>query len=1634
MIDQATGVSANKVRHMTEANELRNPNKPEPPAEQHKGITDILGDAVHSALYTAVQEPVSGVTQIVDEFAGTKFLPKVQFLDAPVQAKFGTADWHAQQVGSAVGMLLPFMVVGKGVRGVLGTSAEEASLMSRKAAFGMSMKEAGLTGFAYDALLKPSDTNHTGGVGGFLLDRGTQGAIGAGTFMTLTGSSIGLRSLGGAAVEKSAFLPLLKNPIVNGVLSGVPAGLFTAEAHSLAKTGHLASGEEVGQSVYGMSLIGGGFGAMHSFTAPRENGAPSRYDAMKSAIQDGLKTPEANAKLGLSLRGGDGEESVSPPPKPDGVDPAKVEQAKVDPPATPDATPEIANPTGETVPPATDLSSGELSAGLEALAAKWGARLEPEGGKGKGKGSKGKGSKVVEPTEGDAVEPPPVETGAAPTIDMLPKGDKPPVIVNAELRDATADSAIPPESRTESSDATAAAGKRRITIPEVDTARHADLIEGAKQLNSVLKLEDASKAAEDRAIMAETRARDPLASTTLTDAAKQAREEAVQAKKDYEEQRQKFTEYVETNGQGLQKHLETVAEQLKYPEKALELVKHDFAVKEGRDLLTTASADGATYEQQAAFDQFVRERGQSVRPELDRIAEEQKNSDVARALVDRAFEPRQINVQVEDVGQQAAMNVGARILTADGGIDTAALKKFADDYGPAMEKHMLTAADQLGFGVDAKIKIGEAYHGEAFRQGVELLQRTPLDVDAFKQFAENDGKALEKQMWQTAIDLGLDSTTQLQVFEAYRGVQSWVPIDDANGDPIYRQKVDSAGKLEFDAEGKPVYETTKDGQPIREAVAVDPAKEEQFRKVVQILEIVSKDPNSPPSYMEVVRQALKSPDSEGLSEALDWYATRSGNERLQALLREGNFPTENWEVSGKPGTIPMADLFPATTEGNAAKARVQDFSDILESLKTASPEELAEKRYDVMDWLRRNPELHDAARRIGENTNSSRVAGVLDTYFGTENLKSFIAAKDKYEKVAAEITPEMVARMQQPGADLFWELAPKPPETPRMWGGNENISESKHALRTRQLEDGSVVAEFNPDRNPDRVAKVTDEPSGQRTVEYADGSRFIQRPDGIDIDQMPDGSWKASFPNGNYLIEYAQSAKTDIDKIVYENGKATTLYRDGKIEHAGVENQTAWKNIDGTVAEPKPAEVADKPDGPLGPNVRSRAEVADLVSKLGSSDYSEARTAAINLKNSFGQMTDTQFVQWLNFALGTHPDTFSGSGRQLPNLVDLHLLQGGQVLLENNVQRMLRGGDTLAEQQSPEGQARAFEGRNIIRQFLDAPEGRPNTLQYPAWLVKENMLPPESWPQNVRKDVRVRFTPDKLPPEVADYLANNPEKAPKPKVEIGADGQPKPARPPREFTLPSDTLPSRLRTMSDVLQFAPKDIQAKLLSLGAADARAVNDIMQVVKPPKEMRDRQPAEFTELLQLTVPQARDIYTVKLLIQAIRDANWAQQKNPSAYEANHDIATKAALQLMPDSPAAQARVLELVNGLSSGDIRVPFLPKGESLPEVTKPTVGGHNGKIEREAGLRPGEEAPLDDPRGEVYPMDEAPVDEFPDPVNDGAGGANLPPSEFTLDDWTGTRESDPAFDGFENANEANNALDTGMVDPTDEHGL
>ncbi|HEY9676839.1 MAG TPA: hypothetical protein V6C76_02470 [Drouetiella sp.] len=1474
---------------MVEANGLREQDK-QPPAE-HKSTSDILSDAVHSALYSAVQEPVTGLTQIYDAFKGngSNVASKVQFMEAPKAAQFGTADWHAQQIGSAVGMLAPFMLMHKGVKGTLGaagfgveragmtgiTAAEDMSLLAKRTSFGMNMAEAGITGFGYDAFLRPSDSNHTGDLSQFLADRGTQGTIGAATFMTMTGAGLGLNRLAGSSMlEKSALVPILKNPITSGVLSGVPAAFVSTESHSLVKTGELASSTELAQSVYQMSLIGGGFGAVHALAGPGEAGAPSKIEQFKDKVKSNLN-PEVRPREGLALLSGD--DTVGPKDEPGGKKPF-------------DGDP-------------------DTEKGLEDITSKWKGRADAPS-------SETPVDKPAEKTDTPPVVDAPVDKPVS-TLDML-NGSRTEAsgIINPALRDATTDSAAKVEN-TEAADTTAP--KRKVEIPEVAVERAEDLKTGVVALHNVLKSQEAAKSAADGAFLAEAKAQEPLATDDVVQLATQARERATQLKQEAEQKRQAFTDFVNEKGDGLRTHLEDVAKQLKYPERAREIVTRDFTVKEGKQLLSAATADGATPESRAAFEQFVREKGgDKIRPELEKLAAEEKNADVAKALLEKAFAPRAVSITVEDVGQQAAMNVGAQILTREGGPDQAALNKFAKDYGPAMEKHMRSAADQLGFGVDAKLQIAEAYHGPELRQGVDLLKANPLDPVALKEFTEGAGKALEQPMAQAALDLGLTPEAQLKVREAYRGQEEWVRVGDSE-----------------------------------EYVPVDPARAKDFRTGIALMEQTHAN-NAPGYYIDIMRNWIKSPDNADLVKPMRDYAELSNDPHIQAFMREMEFPTENMTVTGKPSVIQVSEeLGSGTPEAFERRNRFNDFLELTDALKNAPDAELANNRQQLFNWLNRNDDVYDAAVAFAKQSADSRVVSALDSYFGTNNMKEFIEAKAKHDKVSDEITPDLIQRLQKPGAELFWELAPEAVDPPRMWGGNKNISESRQAKTVTTDGEGNVIAEFNAARHPQGVAKVTDAPDGTRTVEYGDGAKFIQLPQGYDMDVKPDGSWMAKFSNGNYIIENAEGP---ISKIVYENGAETTLYRNGEVRRTSVDDQTASKWLDGTklgAEDARPEEQGDAAADPAKPakdGVLTRDQVSALTEKLSSSDYSEASTAAILLKNGFGKMTDTQFVQWLNFALGSHPDAFSRTPRQLPNWPDLHMRADGQVFLEDNVQELLRGGKTPAEQQSQEGRDRAYEGRTLVRNFLDAPEDRPSTLQYPAWLVKANNLPPESLPRTVLRDIRARFSADKLPPDVAQYLEANPEKPSK-----GRDGK---VRGP--FQLSNDDLPTRMKALSDTLQYAPKDIQQKLLQLGSEDARALRDVLSAVTPPRGPRDRaQPAEFEELLDLTVPQAEDIYTVRLMIQAIKDA--ASQREEKDRAPLEEFAVKAASRLLPEDEAGQKRVMELVSGIASGKIRAPWVPDAEreNQPPPEKPGSGKHKGTITREDGLRPGEQYPTDE---------------------------------------------------------------------------
>ncbi len=216
---------------------------------------------LHSAAYSAFQQPVSAVAQIVDHTVGSHLAQKTEYMSRH-ESLFGIATWHAQTLGAALGGLVPLFVVSGLVKSKLMPAAVmgKAGLLSERAAIGLSIKESAATGLITDSLLKPCD----GGDNHFWNQRLLNGVGGAAMFTTMTATSLGLACLSKtAAVRASGLSSLLSNSVASGMLSGMPAGAISAEYETVMHYGRSATVPELARSIYSTSLVGAAFGIKH---------------------------------------------------------------------------------------------------------------------------------------------------------------------------------------------------------------------------------------------------------------------------------------------------------------------------------------------------------------------------------------------------------------------------------------------------------------------------------------------------------------------------------------------------------------------------------------------------------------------------------------------------------------------------------------------------------------------------------------------------------------------------------------------------------------------------------------------------------------------------------------------------------------------------------------------------------------------------------------------------------------------------------------------------------------------------------------------------------------------------------------------------------------------------------------------------------------------------------------------------------------------------------------------------------------------------------------------------------------------------------------------------------------------------
>lgn len=256
------------------------------PAAQSGNPLEQFGRAF---AYSALQTPISGIADAVDHIAGTHLLPSVQFIDAPAPEKPFSVGWHAEQLGGALGMLVPYLATHKalGATGINAFSAEKASTQ-------MLLARSATSGFILDGFLRPGDANAQGA--NYWLGRAGNGVIGAATFSAFTGASIGLKSIAGE-LEGTTAAKLLRNNIVGGALAGIPIGAASTELHSRIETGHGASLQQLGEGAYQMAFVGGALGGIGQLGENHSNGKTfgQSFDALKTRAANFAET--VNAKV-----------------------------------------------------------------------------------------------------------------------------------------------------------------------------------------------------------------------------------------------------------------------------------------------------------------------------------------------------------------------------------------------------------------------------------------------------------------------------------------------------------------------------------------------------------------------------------------------------------------------------------------------------------------------------------------------------------------------------------------------------------------------------------------------------------------------------------------------------------------------------------------------------------------------------------------------------------------------------------------------------------------------------------------------------------------------------------------------------------------------------------------------------------------------------------------------------------------------------------------------------------------------------------------------------------------------------------------------------------------------------------------
>ncbi|CAN5494031.1 hypothetical protein BH11CYA1_BH11CYA1_12990 [soil metagenome] len=209
-----------------------------------------VGDALHAAAYTAIEQPLAGVSQVIRHT--TSFKP-----DAPDLISKPTNDNNWTKAGTIAGSVIDFAILAKGVG------------VSRAAAFGRAesvpIVESAATGALYELTVPIADKD-------FGINKLRNMAIGVGTFATMDGASMGLKTI--PLLARTGYLSTVGTATISGAIGGVGHSTLTSVLN-----GRALNYNEIGKDAASYATFGAMFGSLGYGTAAGKEAISSRLQA-----------------------------------------------------------------------------------------------------------------------------------------------------------------------------------------------------------------------------------------------------------------------------------------------------------------------------------------------------------------------------------------------------------------------------------------------------------------------------------------------------------------------------------------------------------------------------------------------------------------------------------------------------------------------------------------------------------------------------------------------------------------------------------------------------------------------------------------------------------------------------------------------------------------------------------------------------------------------------------------------------------------------------------------------------------------------------------------------------------------------------------------------------------------------------------------------------------------------------------------------------------------------------------------------------------------------------------------------------------------------------------------------------------